>query len=240
MVCLDEQAAHGQRNVCNLEEAGNDRCTLDSGKGTADADVQRLRAVRPGRRVRLLAIRRMRAGQGADKKKTCDDPVCRAFHMMKSRRRSGPGLVKSTRHDGGRRTHSPRSPPRQSNRCCDQPCGDGRWITPVNRRRCSQQSFGGHADDNDFERHTSCHSLPAYCPSERQLTHREADQRETCNLHALLGMAPEVMHVNCGVRTTSKQKERQSDSVLTGYSDHLSNVPCVATSWPPSVSYCPT
>jgi hypothetical protein len=57
--------------------------------------------------LRLLAIRRIRTGQGADEKKTCDDPVCRAFHM-KSRHRSGPGLVESTRHDVGRRLRSPR------------------------------------------------------------------------------------------------------------------------------------
>ena len=98
MVRLDELAAQSDRNACNLKEARNDRCTLDSGKGTADADVQRLRAVRTG--WRLLVIRHVRAGQGADEKKTCDDPVCRAFHM-KFRRRSDPGLVESTRHGVG-------------------------------------------------------------------------------------------------------------------------------------------
>src|SRR5436305_11307564 len=45
MVRLDELTAQEDRNVSNLEEVRNDGCTLDSGNGTADAEVQRLRAV---------------------------------------------------------------------------------------------------------------------------------------------------------------------------------------------------
>jgi hypothetical protein len=55
------------------------------------------------------------------------------------------------------------------------------------------------------------------------LTHPKANQREACDLNALLGMAPEVMQVNCGVSATSKQKEPQPDPIFAGDSDHLSD-----------------
>ncbi len=69
-----------------------------------------------------------------------------------------------------------------------------------------------------------CLFLPSHRPSERKLTHPKANQREACNLDALLGMAPEVAQVNCGVSAAPKQKEQQPDFVLARDSNHSTSV----------------
>src|SRR6478672_7567914 len=63
--------------------------------------------------------------------------------------------------------------------------------------------------------------LPSHRPCERELTHPKANQPEACNFHAMLGMAAEVMHVNCRVNAAPKQKEQQPDLVLARDSNHF-------------------
>jgi hypothetical protein len=56
------------------------------------------------------------------------------------------------------------------------------------------------------------------------LTHSKANQPEACHLYALLGMAPEVVHVDCGVSAAPKQKKQQPDPVLARDSNHFTSV----------------
>jgi hypothetical protein len=56
------------------------------------------------------------------------------------------------------------------------------------------------------------------------LTRAKANQPEACNLDAVLGMASEVVQVNCGVGATPKQKEQQPNFVLARDSHHLISV----------------
>jgi hypothetical protein len=56
------------------------------------------------------------------------------------------------------------------------------------------------------------------------LTRPKANQPEACNLDAVLGMASEVVQVNCGVSATPKQKEQQPNFVLAPDSYHLMSV----------------
>jgi hypothetical protein len=67
-----------------------------------------------------------------------------------------------------------------------------------------------------------CLFLASHRPSERKLTHPKPNQGEACNLYAVLGMAPEVANVNCGVSAAPEQREQQPDFVLARDSNHSS------------------
>jgi len=104
-------------------------------------------------------------------------------------------------------------------------CGDA--ILEVADRFILRQLADADARHQLMQPHelrTLCLFGPSHRPCERKLTQAKANQPEACHLYALLGMAPEVVHVNCGVSAAPKQKEQQPDPVLARDSNHFTSV----------------